>query len=145
MTIGIVGRKCGMSRIFTENGESVPVTLIEATPNRIVQVKTVENDGYNAVQVAAGMRDALAGLGNPALHLVLSDFKLADGDGLALLQEVRRQQHQFVAPQRQVAATVGHADHAVFCLAHLGEMGGKPLPHPRNHQRSLGGAHPAIE
>lgn len=41
MSIGIVGRKCGMSRIFTESGESVPVTLIEATPNRVVQVKTL--------------------------------------------------------------------------------------------------------
>jgi large subunit ribosomal protein L3 len=58
MTIGIVGRKCGMSRIFTENGESVPVTLIEATPNRIVQVKTVESDGYDAVQVTAGSKRA---------------------------------------------------------------------------------------
>jgi large subunit ribosomal protein L3 len=58
MTIGIVGRKCGMSRIFTENGESVPVTLIEATPNRVVQIKTVENDGYNAVQVTAGEKRA---------------------------------------------------------------------------------------
>jgi large subunit ribosomal protein L3 len=58
MTIGIVGRKCGMSRIFTENGESVPVTLIEATPNRVVQIKTVENDGYNAVQVTAGAKRA---------------------------------------------------------------------------------------
>jgi len=58
MTIGIVGRKCGMSRVFTENGESVPVTLIEASPNRIVQVKTVENDGYHAVQVTAGAKRA---------------------------------------------------------------------------------------
>ena len=58
MTIGIVGRKCGMSRIFTESGESVPVTLIEATPNRVVQVKTVENDGYHAVQVTAGSKRA---------------------------------------------------------------------------------------
>jgi large subunit ribosomal protein L3 len=58
MTIGIVGRKCGMSRVFTENGESVPVTLIEASPNRIVQVKTVENDGYHAVQVTAGTKRA---------------------------------------------------------------------------------------
>jgi large subunit ribosomal protein L3 len=56
MTIGIVGRKCGMSRIFTENGESVPVTLIEASPNRVVQVKDVENDGYHAVQVTAGTK-----------------------------------------------------------------------------------------
>ena len=56
MSIGIVGRKCGMSRIFTESGESVPVTLIEATPNRVVQVKTLESDGYAAVQVTAGAK-----------------------------------------------------------------------------------------
>jgi large subunit ribosomal protein L3 len=43
-----------MSRIFTEDGKSIPVTLIEATPNRITQVKTVETDGYNALQVTAG-------------------------------------------------------------------------------------------
>lgn len=58
MTIGLVGRKCGMSRIFTPEGESIPVTLIEATPNRITQVKTNETDGYNAVQVTAGMKRA---------------------------------------------------------------------------------------
>ena len=51
MTIGLVGRKCGMSRVFTDDGRSIPVTLIEATPNRVTQVKTVETDGYNAVQV----------------------------------------------------------------------------------------------
>jgi large subunit ribosomal protein L3 len=56
--MGIVGRKCGMSRVFTENGESVRVTLIEATPNRVVQIKTVENDGYDAVQVTAGSKRA---------------------------------------------------------------------------------------
>ncbi|MFA5684510.1 MAG: 50S ribosomal protein L3 [Lysobacteraceae bacterium] len=58
MTIGIVGRKCGMSRVFTESGESVPVTLIEASPNRVVQLKTVENDGYSAVQVTTGRKRA---------------------------------------------------------------------------------------
>ena len=52
MTIGLVGRKCGMSRVFTDDGRSIPVTLIEATPNRVTQVKTVETDGYNAVQVS---------------------------------------------------------------------------------------------
>ena len=56
MSIGIVGRKCGMSRVFTENGESIPVTLIEASPNRVVQVKTQETDGYTAVQVTAGAK-----------------------------------------------------------------------------------------
>ncbi|MBS0213285.1 MAG: 50S ribosomal protein L3 [Proteobacteria bacterium] len=58
MTIGIVGRKCGMSRVFTDDGRSIPVTLIEASPNRITQVKTVESDGYTAVQVTAGAKRA---------------------------------------------------------------------------------------
>ena len=57
-SLGIVGRKAGMSRMFTEDGKSIPVTLIEATPNRITQVKTVETDGYSAVQVTAGVKRA---------------------------------------------------------------------------------------
>ena len=57
-SLGIVGRKAGMSRVFTEDGQSIPVTLIEATPNRITQVKTVEADGYTAVQVTAGHKRA---------------------------------------------------------------------------------------
>lgn len=56
MAIGIVGRKCGMTRVFTEDGVSVPVTVIEATPNRITQIKSVEKEGYAAVQVTAGTR-----------------------------------------------------------------------------------------
>lgn len=58
MTMGLVGRKCGMTRVFTEDGVSIPVTVIEAQPNRITQVKTVENDGYSALQVTAGSRKA---------------------------------------------------------------------------------------
>lgn len=58
MSIGLVGRKCGMSRVFTEDGRSVPVTLIEATPNRVTQLKTVEVDGYSAIQVTAGAKRA---------------------------------------------------------------------------------------
>ena len=56
MTTGLVGRKCGMTRVFTEDGDSIPVTVIEAQPNRITQVKTVETDGYRALQVTAGSR-----------------------------------------------------------------------------------------
>jgi large subunit ribosomal protein L3 len=56
MGIGIVGRKCGMTRVFTEDGASVPVTVIEATPNRVTQVKSEERDGYRAVQVTVGVR-----------------------------------------------------------------------------------------
>jgi large subunit ribosomal protein L3 len=58
MAIGIVGRKCGMTRVFDENGVSTPVTVIEVTANRITQVKTKDNDGYQAIQVTAGERKA---------------------------------------------------------------------------------------
>ncbi len=58
MTMGLVGRKCGMTRVFNEDGDSIPVTVIEAQPNQITQVKTVENDGYRALQVSAGKRKA---------------------------------------------------------------------------------------
>lgn len=58
MTIGIVGRKSGMTRIFSEDGRSIPVTVVEAEPNRITQIKSVDVDGYNAIQVAVGSRKA---------------------------------------------------------------------------------------
>jgi large subunit ribosomal protein L3 len=54
MTIGIVGTKQGMTRIFTEDGRSVPVTVVQATPNRVTQVKSVDRDGYQAIQVTYG-------------------------------------------------------------------------------------------
>ena len=56
MTLGLVGRKIGMTRVFTEAGESVPVTVVEILDNRIAQIKTHKNDGYAAVQVAVGAR-----------------------------------------------------------------------------------------
>lgn len=58
MSIGVVGRKCGMTRVFTESGASVPVTVVEVTPNRVTQIKTGEADGYEAVQVTVGGRRA---------------------------------------------------------------------------------------
>ncbi len=58
MTIGLVGRKSGMTRVFTEDGSSIPVTVIEVEPNRVTQVKDTDSDGYRAVQVTAGARRA---------------------------------------------------------------------------------------
>lgn len=58
MSIGLVGRKSGMTRVFTEAGSSIPVTVVEVLPNRITQVKTVDSDGYAAVQVTTGSRRA---------------------------------------------------------------------------------------
>ena len=62
MALGLVGTKSGMTRIFNDEGVSVPVTVIEAEPNRITQVKSLETDGYSAIQVTTGeRRPALTG------------------------------------------------------------------------------------
>lgn len=58
MSIGLIGRKTGMTRVFTEDGVSIPVTVVEVEPNRVSQVKSVETDGYYAVQLTAGTRRA---------------------------------------------------------------------------------------
>jgi large subunit ribosomal protein L3 len=56
LSLGLLGRKVGMTRIFTEDGESVPVTVLDVSNNRVTQVKTADTDGYSAVQVAYGTR-----------------------------------------------------------------------------------------
>ncbi len=58
MAIGLVGRKSGMTRVFTEDGVSIPVTVVEISPNRVTQIKELEGDGYRAIQVTAGNRKA---------------------------------------------------------------------------------------
>lgn len=79
-SLGIVGRKAGMSRFFTEDGKSIPVTLIEASPNRITQIKTLDTDGYSAVQVTTGTKRASL-LSKPAIgHLAKG--KVDAGRGL---------------------------------------------------------------
>jgi large subunit ribosomal protein L3 len=78
--LGLVGRKAGMTRVFTEAGETVPVTVIEALPNRVTQVRTVETDGYRALQVAFGGRKA-SHL-NKALTGHYAKVKVAPGEAL---------------------------------------------------------------
>lgn len=58
MSLGLVGRKVGMTRIFTEDGMSIPVTVLDVAPNRVTQIKTQDSDGYTAVQVTYGERRA---------------------------------------------------------------------------------------
>jgi len=79
-SLGIVGRKAGMSRFFTPEGQSIPVTLIEATPNRITQIKSVDTDGYSAVQVTVGVRRAALVNKPEAGHLAKA--KVEAGRGL---------------------------------------------------------------
>jgi large subunit ribosomal protein L3 len=93
MAIGLVGRKCGMTRVFTDAGESVPVTVIEALPNRVVQVRDAAIDGYRAIQVTVGSRRASRVskpvAGHFAKHGVepgekTLEFRLAEGEGAEL-------------------------------------------------------------
>ncbi len=90
MTMGLVGRKCGMTRVFTDDGVSIPVTVIEAQPNRITQVKTVETDGYRALQVTAGSAKPSRVSKPQAGHFakakveagdLITEFRLGDADG----------------------------------------------------------------
>jgi large subunit ribosomal protein L3 len=94
MTIGLIGKKCGMTRVFTEDGSSVPVTVIEVLPNRISQIKTTENDGYNAIQVTTGNRKANRVSKAEAGHFAKAgvqpgsetcEFTVEDGNALANL------------------------------------------------------------
>ncbi|MDX1406375.1 MAG: 50S ribosomal protein L3 [Woeseiaceae bacterium] len=78
MAMGLVGRKCGMTRVFTEDGISIPVTVIEAQPNRITQVKTVQNDGYRALQVTAGTRKASRVRKSEAGHFAAAKVEAGD-------------------------------------------------------------------
>src|ERR1700753_839231 len=83
MAIGRVGRKGGMTRVFTDAGVAVPVTVVQALPNRISQVKTDENDGYRAVQVTIGSRRASRVTHAPAGHSA-HEFRLAKAEGADL-------------------------------------------------------------
>ena len=92
----LVGKQCGMTRVFTEDGVSHPVTVIEVPVNRVVQVKTVENDGYAALQVTAGEK--------PAKHLskpVAGHFAKANVAAGKVLQEIRLESSDELA-QKQV-------------------------------------------
>jgi large subunit ribosomal protein L3 len=93
MAIGLVGRKVGMTRVFTDAGETVPVTVIEVLPNRVTQVKAQDKDGYRAVQVTYGSRrpqlysKAVAGhyaKANVAPGKALVEFRLAANEGADL-------------------------------------------------------------
>lgn len=90
MTIGVVGRKTGMSRVFTADGASIPVTVIEVAPNRVTQIRSADKDGYRAVQITTGERRAnrvsrpLAGhFGKAGTEpgRGLWEFRLGEGEG----------------------------------------------------------------
>lgn len=98
MTIGLVGRKVGMTRIFTEDGVSIPVTVIEVEANRVTQVKSVETDGYNAIQVTTGTKKASRVTKPEAGHFAkagveagrgLWEFRLNNGEAFTVGSELK--------------------------------------------------------
>ena len=93
MTLGLVGRKLGMTRIFTDDGKAVPVTVLDVANNRVTQIKTPETDGYAAVQVAFGKRRATRVSKPQAGHLakagveageLLREFPVSDAAAVPL-------------------------------------------------------------
>ncbi len=79
MTIGLVGRKSGMTRVFTDDGASVPVTVVEIAPNRVTQIKELETDGYRAIQVTAGSRKASKVSKSEAGHFAKAGVEAGSG------------------------------------------------------------------
>jgi large subunit ribosomal protein L3 len=79
MTIGIVGRKSGMTRVFTDEGVSVPVTVVEVLPNRVTHIKELETDGYRAIQVTTGDRKASKVSKPAAGHFAKAGTTAGDG------------------------------------------------------------------
>ena len=109
MAIGLVGRKAGMTRVFTEEGVSIPVTVIEVEPNRITQLKTEAGDGYCAVQVTAGKRRASRVTKPLAGHFAkagvepgrgLWEFRLGEGEGEGMTVGAELKVDLFQAGQR---------------------------------------------
>ncbi len=91
MSIGLIGRKCGMTSVFCEDGTSVPVTVLQIDSNRVTQVKSIETDGYRSIQVSAGekkssrVNKALAGhyaAANSTAGRGLWEFRLEEGEGV---------------------------------------------------------------
>jgi len=104
MAIGIVGRKAGMTRVFSEDGVSTPVTVIEVAPNRVTQVRTVDNDGYSALQVTAGEKKASHVNKPMAGHFAKAGTEAGRG-----LWEFRLDDHEGDAPE-----VGGSVDVAIF-------------------------------
>ncbi|MEW5291884.1 50S ribosomal protein L3 [Erwinia papayae] len=95
--LGLVGKKIGMTRIFTEDGVSIPVTVIEIEANRVTQVKSLENDGYTAVQITTGAKKANRVTKPEAGHFAkagveagrgLWEFRTAEGEEFAVGQSI---------------------------------------------------------
>jgi large subunit ribosomal protein L3 len=142
--LGLVGRKRGMTRVFTDAGEMVPVTVIEALPNRVTQVKSVDNDGYRAVQITFGTRrpsrvtKAAAGhfaKANVAPGEALHEFRLDGADGADLSAGSELKVDMFAAGQVvDVTGTTMGKGYAGVMKRHNFAGGGASHGHSVSHR-----------
>src|ERR1043165_6171403 len=93
-SLGLVGRKVGMTRLFTDDGDAVPVTVVDVSNNRVTQIKTAENDGHSAVAVAYARRRPIRVIKPAAGH-----FAKAGTEAGSLLKEFRVSQEQAASLQ----------------------------------------------
>ena len=108
MKIGLYGRKRGMTRVFTEDGDSVPVTVIEVDPNRVTQVKGEETDGYRSVQVTFGRKRA--SLVNKPVGGHYAKAGVEAGEGLWELRVPEGEGEDLEAGDRATGLALGRAD-----------------------------------
>jgi len=142
--LGLVGRKRGMTRVFTDAGEMVPVTVIEALPNRVTQIKTVEADGYQAVQITFGTRrpsrvtKAAAGhfaKANVAPGEALHEFRLTSSEGAELAAGSELKVEMFSAGQVvDVTGTTMGKGYAGVMKRHNFAGGGASHGHSVSHR-----------
>ncbi len=135
MTIGLVGQKCGMTRIFDESGQSIPVSVIHVVPNRVTQIKTVDSDGYSALQVAYGEKKASKLNKAEAGHLAkakvdagsgliefrhddVSSFELGQNISVETLSEVSKVDVTAVSKGKGYAGTVKRHNFAMQDATH---------------------------
>ncbi len=119
MAIGLIGRKCGMTRVFTEDGVSIPVTVVEVEPNRVTQIKTVDTDGYDAVQITTGERRASRVTKAMAGHFKqagteagrgLWEFRLGEGDSIPPIKTLITQEAATEVAEGDEAAEPAEAE-----------------------------------
>ena len=146
MAIGMIGRKCGMTRVFTEAGASVPVTVVEVSPNRITQLKDAETDGYTAVQVAVGERRASRVTKPMAGHYKkagveagrgLWEFRLEDGEELPAIKTLIEQE---AAPAPEAAEEAAEGEEAQAEEAAAEEAAEEQEPQYEERPAGLGDA-----
>ena len=149
---GLIGKKIGMTRVFTEEGVAIPVTVVEAGPCPVVQVKTPETDGYDAIQLGFGAKKAkrakkarlghVAKAGLESAPAILREFSPADGEAYELGQELTVEVFEAGESVRVTGTTKGRGFQGV--MKRYG-FAGRPASHGHPGSRTPGSMGPGTD